>query len=473
MAGPRPRLVGDASARPAPGGPVPRLRDPRRSRSRSHSPGAPAARGRPRGRVVYDVIDVILESNNYDRVPAARCSPGTAGASGAGSARGRRGRHRQRPDRRPPRSRSGSPASARTVLLNCQPRWTPPEPRPDLIRAATGMPAERRVVLFLGRLGRERGLDEAAEAVLAARRRGARHARLRAVGGPAPGAGPRPALRRPPLHAAARPPGRRAGLDRLGRRVDHRRAGELAQPAPLHAEQVLGVADRRARRSCVGRDLEVMRAIVEADGLGAVADPADPTDLARGLRAMLEPGAERWRRCGRVACAVTRDRYNWEAAVGPYLRLVRGAASAATRPSADDGRPARRLIGLCGATARRTLRCAVAVIAAAFAAFSRARAPSAPRGCRRPRPDRPRRSRGRPPRSIARLQNSVTQFMSCVTSTIRLGAARTRSITRALLLARKTWSPVASTSSRSRMSGIDRGRDREAEAGAHAATSRS
>ena len=34
----------------------------------------------------------------------------------------------------------------------------------------------------------------------------------------------------------------------------------------------------------VGRDLEVMRGIVEADRLGAIADPSDPVDLARGLR---------------------------------------------------------------------------------------------------------------------------------------------------------------------------------------------
>ena len=53
---------------------------------------------------------------------------------------------------------------------------------------------------------------------------------------------------------------------------------------------------------------------------------------------------------------------------------------------------------------------------------------------------------------IARLQNSVTQFMSWVTKTTALAAAAS-SRTRALLLARKTSSPVARTSSSSRMSG--------------------
>src|SRR6185437_16919657 len=53
-----------------------------------------------------------------------------------------------------------------TVLLNCPPYRPPTVLRPDLIRAATGIPADRRIVLFLGRLGPQRGLDEAAEAVL-------------------------------------------------------------------------------------------------------------------------------------------------------------------------------------------------------------------------------------------------------------------------------------------------------------------
>ena len=54
--------------------------------------------------------------------------------------------------------------------------------------------------------------------------------------------------------------------------------------------------------------------------------------------------------------------------------------------------------------------------------------------------------------STARLQYSVTQFMSWVTSTTAL-AADTISMTRVLDFARKLASPVASTSSSSRMSG--------------------
>jgi len=72
----------------------------------------------------------------------------------------------------------------------------------------------------------------------------------------------------------------------------------------------------------VGRDLDVMRALVEREGLGAVADPADPADLARALSALLD-APSRERAAMRARClAVTRDRYSWEVAVGPYLRMV-------------------------------------------------------------------------------------------------------------------------------------------------------
>ena len=72
----------------------------------------------------------------------------------------------------------------------------------------------------------------------------------------------------------------------------------------------------------VGRDLEVMRSIVEAEGIGVAADPEDPVDLGRALRAILDvsPAARAAMRdrCLRLA----RERYNWETAVQPYLELV-------------------------------------------------------------------------------------------------------------------------------------------------------
>ena len=92
----------------------------------------------------------------------------------------------------------------------------------------------------------------------------------------------------------------------------------------------------------VGRDLEVMRAIVEDDRLGAIADPADPADLARGLAEVLDQPPGELAAMRQRALDATRERYNWETAVSDYLaltaRLVAGGpeASPGARPG---GRP--------------------------------------------------------------------------------------------------------------------------------------
>ncbi|MEO5940999.1 MAG: hypothetical protein ABIZ72_08420, partial [Candidatus Limnocylindrales bacterium] len=73
----------------------------------------------------------------------------------------------------------------------------------------------------------------------------------------------------------------------------------------------------------VGRDLEVMRAIVEEHRIGAIADPLDGADLARALRDIVEAPAEEYaamrERCLRLAAGA----FNWETAVRPYLALVK------------------------------------------------------------------------------------------------------------------------------------------------------
>jgi glycosyltransferase involved in cell wall biosynthesis len=278
-----------------------------------------ARRAGRRGRVVYDVIDVILESNNYDRVPApilaayrARERRWVRRSDAVVTVNDPIGDHLVRAWRlrTPP-----------TILLNCQPRWSPPDPRPDLIRQATGIPPDRRIVLFLGRLGPQRGLEEAAEAVLAMD------------------------------DAALVMLGFGRWADRLrGRDREPRYAGRHFTLPAVHPDDVpswtasadasiiaVPVNSLNQRLSSpnkfwesltagtpvvVGRDLEVMRRIVEADDLGAIGDPADPEDLTRALRVLLDaPAADRETR--RARCLrVTADRYNWETAVVPYVELV-------------------------------------------------------------------------------------------------------------------------------------------------------
>jgi len=284
---------------------------------------AAARRAGRQGRVVYDVIDVILESNNYDRAPRPLLA----------WYRRRERRWVRRSDavvtvNQPIADHLAATWPLRappTVLLNCQPRWTPPAPRLDHIRHATGIPPERKVVLFLGRLGRERGLEQAAEAVV----------RLEDAALVMLGFGPwADRLRerdRDPMfvgHHFTLPPVHPDDVPSWTASAD---VSIIAVPANS-LNQRLSTPNKfwesltAGTPVVVGRDLEVMRSIVEADGLGAIADPADPYDLARGLRDVLEQGGESLAAMRERCLAVTRTAYNWETAVQPYLALVAGLA---------------------------------------------------------------------------------------------------------------------------------------------------
>jgi glycosyltransferase involved in cell wall biosynthesis len=282
-----------------------------------------------RGLVAYDVIDAILDSNNYQNVPApilARYRRKEAGwvrqvdavvtvNEALADHCHRLWAFRERP----------------TVLLNCQPRWTPPAQRPDLIRQAARLPADRRIVLFLGKLGRQRGLEMAAGAVL----------RLRDAALVMLGAGVNPQWDAA-LAATSREPrfeGRHVVLPPV--HPDDVRSWAASADASIIAVPANSLNQRLSTPNkfweslaagtpvVIGRELEVMRAIVEADGLGAIADPADPDDLARALRDVLEQPAEAYEAMRERCLAVTRDRYNWEVAVEPYLELVARLAGTA------------------------------------------------------------------------------------------------------------------------------------------------
>jgi glycosyltransferase involved in cell wall biosynthesis len=284
---------------------------------------AAAARGQGReGIVIYDVIDAILDSNNYQHVPRPLLDRYRAKEAG----------WVRRVDAIVTVNESLADHCATiwqfrerpTVLFNGQERWDPPPVRPDLIREAAGLPPDRKVVLFLGRLGRERGLEQAAEAVLR--------------------------LDDAALVMLGFPVTQGWDAELAAREADPRFAGRHVTLPPVHPDDVrmwaasadvsiiaVPANSLNQRLSTpnkfweslaagtpvvIGRDLEVMRSIVETDDLGAVADPSDPDDLARALRTVIEqPAADR--AAMRARClAVSRDRYAWEAVVLPYLALV-------------------------------------------------------------------------------------------------------------------------------------------------------
>jgi glycosyltransferase involved in cell wall biosynthesis len=301
--------------------------------------GRDARRRGRRGRVVYDVIDVILDSNNYANVPGPMLAfykwkerRWVRRADAVITVNDPIADHLERiwPVRERP-----------TILLNCQPRWVPPTPLPDRIREATGIPPERRIVLFLGRLGRERGLEEAAEAVL----------RLDDAALVMLGFGPwADELRRrdedprhrgrhytlPPVHP-----------DLVTEWTASADASIIAVPANS-LNQRLSTPNKfwesltAGTPMVLGRDLEVMRAIVEEEGIGVTADPADPDDLARALGVLLEASPDERAARRERALAAARDRYNWETAVQPYLALVGRLVGGTSRSESRAGPGAAR-----------------------------------------------------------------------------------------------------------------------------------
>ncbi len=294
-------------------------------------------RGRA-GRVVYDVIDLFLEGNAYATMPGAlrriyerrelglvRRADAIVTVNEALAA--------------VIRARWPIPDEP-VVVRNCPP-WEPPAASvPDDLRRATGLPATTRLVLFLGILGADRGLLESGEAVLripdaafVAMGFGPWYERMRALDRDPRFAGHHVTL--PPVHPDEVPrwaAGADAALIAVpGDSLNQR----LSTPNKFWESLAAGVP------LVVGRDLAVMRGLVEAHDLGAVADPADPADLARALREVLDaPPGVRARRRER-ALALHRDRYRWEIEVRGLLDLAARLVPASTDGAVDYGiRPA-------------------------------------------------------------------------------------------------------------------------------------
>lgn len=281
---------------------------------------ASARRAGRAGRVVYDVIDVQLDTQVYAHLPGAVRS-----IHGIRERRWIRAVDAVVTVNQPLAdhlSRSWPIVDAPTVLLNCQPRWTPPAVRPTHLRDATGIPAECTVVLFLGKLAEQKGLDEAAEAVLRLPDAafvlmgfGTWADRLRARDHDPRFEGRHFTI--PPVHPDEVPAWTASADVSIVAVPSNSLNQRLSTPNKFWESLTAGTP------VVVGRELEVMAGILAADDLGASGDAADPADLARALGSIVgRPAAEQAamrERCLRL----TRERYNWETAVEPYLALVR------------------------------------------------------------------------------------------------------------------------------------------------------
>jgi glycosyltransferase involved in cell wall biosynthesis len=288
-------------------------------------PAALAARGRDRragrrSRVIYDVIDITMESNSVLRLPRLvrdllgirerRWARGADAWTAINEPFAQRAVERWRLPRRP------------IVVPNYPEPWNPPAgASPDLIRAATGLPASTRICLFWGRLGPGLGVDEATEAVLSIP-----DAAMVLLGFGRGWEGSR-ALDEEPRFA-----GRHATLpavhpDDLPAWIASADVALVTLP-PLSYNQRHTTPNKFLEAIAggtpivLGPDLPTMAELLEREDLGRVARSMASSDIAAAIRSILEvPPAElaAWR--ARIR-ETARARYSWPIAAAAYREVV-------------------------------------------------------------------------------------------------------------------------------------------------------
>jgi glycosyltransferase involved in cell wall biosynthesis len=221
------------------------------------------------------------------------------------------------------------------VVHNCPARWDPPVPRPDLIRAATGIATGVPIALYHGAFSRHRGLEELAAAIL------------------------EPGLER--VHAVYLGYGaQRAMLEAMA--GDRRYGGRLHVLAAVPPDELLpwvasadvGVmaiqpSTRNHRRSTPNKlfeglaaglpvvvsDFPEMHRIVLDDPLGplgAVCRPDDIADVARAIASIVDLAPAERAALGARCLAAAHARWNWETEIGGLLQLYADLVPAGAAP---------------------------------------------------------------------------------------------------------------------------------------------
>ena len=284
--------------------------------------------GRP-SKVICDVIDITLESNNVlGMPPIVRRWLARRERVWARAADGHTTINEALADRAV--ARWGLPRRP-AVVPNYPEPWTPPPrlpgvPPPDRIRAVTGLPAQTTICLFWGRLGPYVGLDAAAEAVLLVP-----DAALVLIGF---GRGWEASV------ARDRDPqfvGRHFTLPAV--HPDELASWVVSADMALCTLPPLSFNQRHAAPNkffeamaagtpiVLGPDLPVMEDILRREDLGVVAASMRPADIAAAISAVLDRSpSERgaWRE--RIA-TTARSRYSWPIAANAYRVLLDGLRS--------------------------------------------------------------------------------------------------------------------------------------------------
>lgn len=279
-------------------------------------PAAARFRRRHGGRTIYDSRDVYMESRNLASAP-----PPIRMLQGWLERRWARAADRvitvNEPYAKLLARQFGIPEPA--IIMNCPAAWEAPDPRPDLLRAAAGIDAGTRVVLYQGQLISDRGIEQAMDAILQVPLAAlvllgygdlTEHYRARA--GAPPYAGRvhlLPAVHPDELVAWT------ASADVMVMPIQPTTVNhQYTTPQKLFESLAAGVP-------VVAANLPGMRAVVDEVGAGTLCDPTDPASIAAGIRTILDaPPDEQAARRERILRAA-RERYSWEVQV-EGLRII-------------------------------------------------------------------------------------------------------------------------------------------------------
>lgn len=280
-------------------------------------PVALALRRRFGGRVVYDSRDIHVESARFARLPGPwrrllqrRERAWVAAADGLITV--------SEPYATVLERTLGRRA---TIVMNGPPTFDPPEPPERRLSVRLGLDPSTPIVLYLGQLTVNRGVEELCDAieeipgavlVVVGFGAEAERYRRRAAALPhadrihfLPGVAPDEIL---PIIASADVSAMPVQASTLNHRLN----------TPTKLFDAMG-----AGTPVVASDLPGMAPIVRATGCGVLCDPADPHDIARAIRTILEASPER-RRAYRDACrAAALGAYSWARQEAALLGLYR------------------------------------------------------------------------------------------------------------------------------------------------------
>ena len=291
-------------------------------------PALDRLRARHGGRTIYDSRDIYMRSRGFERLGPLRAPFAML---------------ERRWARRADRIITVNDAYARVladefdvavppVIRNTPPRYTPSSPRPDLLRHALGVGPETRIVLYQGGVLSDRGIEQGMDAILAVP--DALFA-IMGVGGPT-----HPVRA---LAASARYRDKVRFVDPVApdELLDWTASADVSLMAiqPTSLNHRLTTPQKlwesiAAGVPVVASDLPGMADVVREIGAGALVDPTDPGDIARGIREVVDaPEPERLEQQARILRAAA-ERYAWEAQVGTLLGVYAELLGAELKPGA-------------------------------------------------------------------------------------------------------------------------------------------